>query len=321
MNVVIPPGLSAADEAHHPPGEGEWWGESWYFDFATADGRLGGYVRLGVYPHRGVAWYWACLVGEACPYPLVAVVDHEVRPPRPPSREIRAEGLWADHNTEMPFDHVTLGCEAFALGLDDPATMLAAGGTPLGDRVPLGLDLEWETEGAAYAYPPGATRYEVPCRVHGEVLVGDERMEVDAAGERDHSWGPRDWWGPGWTWWAGGLDDGTRFHGVVVRQPDGEIVPYHPGFVQPPGGLPAAVDHTAEAPMSGDRGFPVATTLTTGDLRVEAEPVAFAPVLLDDGGGRLSYLVRALARFRVPGTGRAGTGWVEWNWPQPGPPG
>ena len=311
-----PPSLTAADESYHPAGEGRLWGESWYFDFATEDARLGGYVRFSVYPHQGVAWYWACLVGEACPYPLVAVVDHEVRPPRPPSREIRAEGLWADHNTETPFDHLSLGCEAFALGLDDPAAMLAAGGSPLGDRVPLGLDLEWETEGAAYVYPPGTTRYEVPCRVHGKVLVGDERIEVDAAGERDHSWGARDWWRLGWTWWSGGLGDGTRFHGLVVRRPDGEIVPYHPGFVQPPDGRMAGVGHTAED-VSGDRPFPAAATLTAGDLRLEAKPVAFAPVLLEDGSGRVSHLVRALCRFRDPATGRTGAGWAEWNDPQP----
>jgi hypothetical protein len=44
--------------------------------------------------------------------------------------------------------------------------------------------------------------------------------------------------------------------------------------------------------------------------------VAFAPVLLDDGTGRLSRFPRALCRFRDPATGRAGVGWTEWNQPQ-----
>ena len=91
---------------------------------------------------------------------------------------------------------MTLGCEAFALGLDDPAEMY---GDPRGERVPFGLDLEWDTDGDAYAYPPGTTRYEVPCRVHGEILVGDETIEFDGIGQRDHSWGVRDWWTLGWT--------------------------------------------------------------------------------------------------------------------------
>src|SRR5512132_1665646 len=221
MTDTVPAGLTAADERHHPVGEGDWWNESWYFDFATADGALGGYVRLGLYPTQGACWYWACLVGED--RPLVIVVDHDVAPPRAGALEIRGEGLWADHQVEVPFDHMTLACEAFALGVDDPAAVY---GPARGDRVPFGLDLEWDTDGSAYPYPPGTTRYEVPCRVHGEVLVGDERIELDAIGQRDHSWGQRDWWTLGWTWTAGALDDGTRFHGTVPRLAD-EPLPYH----------------------------------------------------------------------------------------------
>jgi hypothetical protein len=313
VTAPVPEGLTAADESYHPPGEGDWWGESWYFDFATPDATLGGYVRIGVYPNQRVAWYWACVVGEG--RPLVTVVDHDVRPPRPPSLELRAEGLWADHNIETPFDHVSLGCEALALGLDHPAAMYEAHGDPLGDRVPFGLDLEWETDGAAYVYPPGTTRYEVPCRVHGEVLVGDERIELAGVGERDHSWGTRDWWTLGWTWSAGALDDGTRFHGTTVHLGE-EVVPYHPGFVQPPGGPLAGVGHTAASHIRGEHGLPTSASIGYGDLQLDAEPVAFAPVLLEDGAGRVSRFPRALCRFRDPATGRTGAGWVEWNQPQ-----
>ena len=72
--------LAPADERAHPPGEERLWGESWYFDFTDRAGTLGGYVRLGLYPNLGVAWYWACLVGEG--RPLVTVIDHDVRLPR-----------------------------------------------------------------------------------------------------------------------------------------------------------------------------------------------------------------------------------------------
>ncbi|HKE72269.1 MAG TPA: hypothetical protein VKB57_01565 [Acidimicrobiales bacterium] len=305
-----PAGLTAADERHHPVGEGEWWNESWYFDFATADGSLGGYVRIGLYPHRRACWYWACLVGEG--RPLVMVVDHDVAPPRAGSLELRAEGLWADHNVEVPFDHMTLGCEAFALGLDDPAGMYDA--DPRGERVPFGLDLEWDTDGAAYAYPEGTTRYEVPCRVHGEVLVGDESIALDAIGQRDHSWGTRDWWALGWTWTSGALDDGTRFHGTVARLGD-DPLPYHPGYVQPPGGPLAGVTHTATAAVLGPQGLPTSATFDLDDLHLAIAPVAFAPVLLEDGTGRVSRFPRALCRFSDPAGGRSGVGWTEWNQP------
>jgi hypothetical protein len=311
MTAAIPAALDAADERHHPPGPEAWWNESWYFDFATTDGALGGYVRIGLYPNQPACWYWACLVGQG--RPLVVVVDHAVDLPPQGTLELRAEGLWADHTVEVPFDHMTLGCEAFALALDAAAEMY---GEPRGDRVPFGLELDWDTDGAAYAYPPGTTRYEVPCRVHGEVLVGDESIAVDAIGQRDHSWGVRDWWTLGWTWTAGWLDDGTRFHGTAVRLGD-DPLPYHPGYVQAPGGTPVEVGHTASSPVLGEHGMPTADLVEVGDLRLEVEPVAFAPVLLADGAGRTSRFPRALCRFRDPATGRRGAGWTEWNQPQP----
>ena len=305
----VPDGLAAADERSHPPGDDPAWGESWSFWWWTADAALGGYVRIGVRPHDGACWYWAALAGAGRPTVLVA--DQDVRPPRLPSLEGRHEGLWADHTVEVPFDHMTLGCEAFALGTDDPAEVY---GAARGDRVPLGLDLEWDTDGSVYAYPPGTTRYEIPCRVHGEVLVGDERVEVDAVGQRDHSWGPRDWWTLGWTWTAGALEDGTRFHGTVVRLAD-VVLPYHPGYVQPPGAPLAETTLTATTAAPGPHGLPAAATFDVGDLRLAIEPVAFAPVLLDDGAGRISRFPRALCRFTDVPTGRRGAGWTEWLQP------
>jgi len=64
------------DEGRHRPGPGRLWEESYAFDFAAGDGSLGGYVRLGLRPADGVAWYWAAVVGPD--RPLVLVRDHDV---------------------------------------------------------------------------------------------------------------------------------------------------------------------------------------------------------------------------------------------------
>ena len=62
--------------------------------------------------------------------------------------------------------------------------------------------------------------------------------------------------------------------------------------------------------------MPAAATFEVGDLRLAIEPVAFAPVLLEDGAGRTSRFPRALCRFTDGPTGRRGVGWTEWNQPQ-----
>jgi len=296
--------LSPTDEGRHEPGPDELWGESWYFDFFDNDGSVGGWVRLGLYPNLGVAWYHAFVVGPS--RQIVAVSDLEVPLPTGSGLEIRTHGLWADHTCETPLDHWTVGNEAFGLGVDEPVELYA--GVPVGDRVPLGLDLEWETEGTPYHYG-ATTRYEIPCKVHGDVLVGDEQLSIDGHGQRDHSWGVRDWWQFGWCWTSGRLDDGTRFHGSDIRIPGVDI---GFGYVQSGGAM--ATTNAVDAEEDGDAdGFPRHGRVAIGDLSLGIEPVAFGPALLT-WEGKVSRFPRAMCRFTAA-DGRTGLGWTEWNQP------
>jgi len=61
------------DEGRHPTGDDELWNESWYFDACSDDGRLGVWVRIGLYPNMGRCWYTAFVCGPD--RPTVAVVD------------------------------------------------------------------------------------------------------------------------------------------------------------------------------------------------------------------------------------------------------
>ena len=76
-------------------------------------------------------------------------------------------------------------------------------------------------------------RYEIPCQVPGPSGWGRIEIAVSGWGERDHSWGERDWWQVSWLWSSGHLADGTAFHGMQanIGFPIG-----WPSFVVPPGG-------------------------------------------------------------------------------------
>ena len=300
------PPVPPADERRHASESDQFWNESWYLDVFDEQAGVGGYVRLGLYPNLGTAWFWACLVGPD--RPLVTVIDHEVPLPTGSSLEIRTEGLWADYTVETPLEHVSVGVEAFAISYDD-ATQVYGDGR--GDRVPFGLDLEWETDGGLYPYP-GITRYEVPCRVHGEFLVGQETISIDGWGQRDHSWGARDWWTFAWSWTAGRLDDGTRFHGTAVDLQGDRL--FGTGYLQPPGGPLVGTDVVARSEELGRGGFPDVASWQIGDLRMRVEPIAFSPVLLTAPDGRITRFPRAWCRF-VADDGRTGHGWTEWNQP------
>jgi hypothetical protein len=134
---------------------------AWLCEFACVDG-LAGFLRLDV--RAEIAWYWTYLVGLPDVAGIVAVRDHEVTPPRQ-GLEIRAEGLWAEWWCETPGEHWTFGLEAFGIRLADAEEALRAGGE-IGERLAVGLDLEWEAGDI----------------VHGDVLVGRERWTIDAWG-------------------------------------------------------------------------------------------------------------------------------------------
>lgn len=189
--------------------------ELFALDFTTVDGSLGGFTALVFHPTT--VWYWAALVGDGRPYVLVRELD--VVPPRSSSScEIRAEALWADLNCETPFDHWSLGLEAFGVGMDDPDEALRG---EWGDRVGLGFDLEWE----AGSEPSGtADDYAQVGIVHGEILVGRtggtagpvEVIAFDGSGRRRHRLG-------GWTdttWPTVDPADVVTLHRAPLALPD-----------------------------------------------------------------------------------------------------
>ncbi len=135
---------------------------AWLFEFATAEG-LAGFVRLARFDDAP-AWFWSYLVGVPGHEGVIVVRDHDVPPPRQ-GLEIRAEGLWSELYCETPGDHWTCGLEAFGVRLDDPRDALAAGGE-IGERLAVGLDLEWEA----------------PDTVHGDVLVAREQWSISGWG-------------------------------------------------------------------------------------------------------------------------------------------
>lgn len=311
------PTPNPSDEARHPHTDEELWNESYYFDWFDDAAGLGGYVRIGFYPNLGVVWYWACLVGPD--RKLISIVDHEVPLPAGDSLDLAHEGLWASMHIPTPLERVTVDLEAFGLILDDPTDMYAR--PPVGEVVPFGFELDFETDRAAYLWPPITDRYEIPCAVTGRVQVGDEVYEISGWGQRDHSWGsPRDWWSMSWCWTAGRLEDGTRFHTAGGFFPGSDWgVGYELSADAAPGGEFSEFDEIAVATTiddtkEGREGLPSSANLKFGDLDLTLTPVAFSPVLLVSPDDREARFPRALATVTAA-DGRTGTGWIEWNQP------
>ena len=130
--------------------------------------------------------------GVLASFGRIVVADEAVPLPRPTAGlEIRADGLWASLLCETAFEHWSLGLEAFGLRLDDDAV----GDDPpawadlVGERLPVGFDLEWEL-----SEPPVAARRRPRLPAGGDHVRRPARGAGPARGRgavlhAEHAWG------------------------------------------------------------------------------------------------------------------------------------
>ncbi len=297
--------LSGADERLHPPGPEALWNESYYFDFAAPDGSVGGYVRLGLYPNWDRAWYWACVVrpGE----PTVLLADNDVPLPAD-GTDLSTARLHATQLITEPLRSARIRLEAEAALLPEPGAAYEEHGSA--ELIQLAMDLAWITVGGVYPYKD-LPRYEIPCQVSGLIRLGAEELVISGWGERDHSWGERDWWQISWLWSSGRLSDGTAFHGMQANI--GFPIPW-PSFAVTPAGTLSHLNGFAAETVFGADGYPAESRLRLAGAPMTAVPIAFAPVAMTSPDGRISHFPRALCRFTAD-DGRIGFGWTEWNQP------
>jgi hypothetical protein len=302
-----PPALrpDPEDEGCHDPGPEQLWNESWYFDAVGDDGDLGVYVRLGRLPNQGVALYTASVCGPGRPTLMLVEAAAPLPPAEDETQAVALDGLRAAQHCESPLQRFRVTLEGTAQAHADPSAPLR--GEP-GEPVALGLDLVWETDGIPYAWRQ-STRYEIPCRVSGTVTIDGESVALSGPGQRDHSWGARDWWAVDWMWNGLHLDDGTHLHAVGVPQVPGRGV----GYVQR-GDTLDELDAVTTSETVAENGLITAATVTCGppELVLTIEPLAFGALRLEAPDGRLSLFPRAMCRVRT-GDGRTGSGWIEWN--------
>ena len=296
---------SPEDELAHDPTAEPLWSESWYADFADTAQGLGGWFRLGLVANEQTAWVHVLLCGPDMP---TVAVDAQVRMP-PDPWTMRTDEFELGHSAGAPLQSYRVDVRARAQAHADPAALLRGEtGTPIA----MTMNLVWDTDGTPYKYGL-TTRYEIPCTVSGTVTIGDTSYRVDSVpGQRDHSWGVRDWWSMDWIWSALHLDDGTHLHGVNIRIPGAPA--FSIGYAQDADGRVTEL-HTVDSRESFDgNGLPLdaAVTLNPGEITANVDVRGQAPVRLSAADGRVSQFPRVWATVTTA-DGRSGVGWLEWN--------
>jgi hypothetical protein len=222
---------------------------------------------------------------------------------------LRTDAFEVGHSAGAALQTYSVDVQARGEAYPDPSALLRGEpGTPVG----MTMNLVWTTDGTPYKYRL-TTRYEIPCTVSGTVTVNDTSYRVDSVpGQRDHSWGVRDWWSMNWIWSALHLDDGTHLHGVNIRIPGAPA--FSIGYVQDADGNVTELNTVRSREPFGANGLPLNATLTLnpGEISADVDVRGHAPVRLTASDGRVSHFPRAWAGISTA-DGRTGVGWVEWN--------
>jgi hypothetical protein len=204
--------LEPQDEFPHDPGEAKNYNESMYFNVFDAKAKTGGWFRIGNRPNEQYAEMTVCLY---LPDGRVAFMFQ--RPAISGNTELNAGGLKIE--VVEPFKHLRVTYSGKALVMTQPHDMadpkLAFANNP---RVPCTVELDYEGVSPMYGgetiHADGTPReidpeksfakahYEQHCAAKGWFTVGDERFEIDGAGLRDKSWGPRHWQAIDWYRWC-----------------------------------------------------------------------------------------------------------------------
>ncbi|HWL45917.1 MAG TPA: hypothetical protein VNQ73_23455 [Ilumatobacter sp.] len=166
--------IDPADELPHAGLVDEWVFAAW-----APDGSAGLVSGHRLFGRR--SWYWFGLVQAG--HPLLQITEWDVRVRADPFI-VKAPEMWAEHHCVAPLEQWTVGNEAHAAALDDPAEALGRG---YGVVTPMASDVEWYATGAAVAIDGGYVQDGV---AHGLIeLLDRSHIEwAEVPGRRWHRW-------------------------------------------------------------------------------------------------------------------------------------
>lgn len=285
--------IEPQDEWTHPIGAGRHWQESWYFNWADERSGQFGIARIGLRFHENEIDGLIVTIRDGKPefaYPAL-----NVRPDRPwgaidPAAGVRARNLC--FRMEEPL-------KRWRLTLEGSNTM----------------DLLWEAFTPAFDYRDSvghgpkeiaSAHFEQSGRVTGTTCFKGRQIDIDGFGQRDKSWGVRDWASiEGWDWISVQFGDDLSFNAWTAPSRGQR---YLGGFIHY-GGANRALTAIDIDYRWGDRPHePAAVTLRltdeTGRIhRIDGSSIGLFPL-----AKKGLWVYEALARFSMEHEGRTRTG-------------
>ncbi len=192
--------ITPQDEALHPVGPDEHWQESWYFNWADPRHDLFGLTRIGFRSHQNQIDGLILTIHKGKPKYVYPAVN------------IRYHGPWSDHSASQG-----LKARGLVFTVEHP---LKRWRLTLEGRD--AMDLTWTAFTPVFNYhesggelPPNVAghHFEQSGRIKGWTRFKGHQLQIDGTGQRDKSWGTRDWAKvEGWNWISAQFGEDLSFN-------------------------------------------------------------------------------------------------------------
>lgn len=205
---------------HEPDTDDPMWRESYHFEFYDPDADLGYFSTLGWRRHKGYMGSASGFVRDGDVYYLkeysyptedrAIQVGGLVYEPVEPNETWRVRHLGQINRFDEETDDMHLSPKEFPQQ-EYPLFKLDVNVTFEGIHDPVYYDMD--SSGMDVFSNLFDEHSDQGLTVTGDVSIGDETVSVDAMGERDHSWGIRDWRGvDSWRWFSCLFDEENALH-------------------------------------------------------------------------------------------------------------
>ncbi|MCC6215046.1 MAG: hypothetical protein IT376_09270 [Polyangiaceae bacterium] len=298
--------IEPPDDARHEPGPERRWQESWYFNFSDPRSGLFGLLRTGLRPNEGRADALVLTVLDGRPHYVYPGVGCRYTPGRS--------------------DDVARGLRVGRLDLRAVEPLARWQLTLRGEDA---LDLDFRCVAPPYDYPGrgagaegfassmAARHFEQVGHVSGWLRLHGRTFELDGYGQRDKSWGVRDWTTlAGWDWVSAHFGPELALNVLEVREGAGS---HAAGFVWVDGRVEAVRAHRLRWDWGRRPHVPARGRLdieTERGDRLEVEATTRGRFPLYRGGALLEEIAADYVARRAGRTYR-GTGVLEHVWRPP----
>lgn len=301
--------LTHKTNSNHPE-----WNESYYFAFYDKKLNMGGVSRIGFKPNKpeGMTFFFLFMPdGSAGGY-------HQVKNIKDYSKLLKVKGMVHRNHPDGKWNYEFKGNMIFVKKSEDlPKVREHPELISASKRVK--MDLSFKPISDIYEYSEymtpeslelgkkaGDEHWEQIAKVNGKIQVGEKVFQINTIGQRDHTYGIRDWTGVGnWLYYVVWFNENLAINPAAIISNDGRLSTG--GFLYKNGkNIPLKSIVVKEQKFRKDGVFPISSELEIVDLSgdkhtLKAQVGNIVPIPFEDGEGNKSILIQSFGSFELDG--------------------